>query len=197
MALDVVTPARSSGDGPAASAVPGWRRRALLFAMLLLLVGALLVLRATVATPLRISSASMEPTFDVGNVVLVSQHRPEPDDLGHGDVVTFVSPEDGRRTVKRVVGLPGDSVVIKDSVLFVNDRAVDEPYVDHALIDAYYSRTYSVPEGTVFLLGDNRGNSIDSRDYGPVPVEDLLGRVIVRLWPVVRPDEPAPSPPKP
>ena len=165
--------------------------------VLVVVVAVLLALRATVATPVRVSSESMEPTLGVGNVVLVSQQPPELDALERGDLVTFTSPEDGRRTVKRVVGLPGDSVVIKDSVLFVNDRVVDEPYVDHALIDAYYSRTYTVPEETVFLLGDNRGNSIDSRDYGPVPVDDLLGRVLVRLWPVFRLNAPEPSPPKP
>lgn len=163
---------------------------------LLALLGVLLVLRAEVATPVRIASASMVPTFDAGDVVLVSQRPPALADLDRGDLVTFVSPEDGERALKRVIGLPGDSLVIKDSVLYVNDRVVDEPYVDHAAIDAYYSRTYQVPEGRVFLLGDNRGNSVDSRDYGPVEVDDLLGRVVVRLWPVVRFNEPEPSPPK-
>jgi signal peptidase I len=187
---------RPSSDG-SASARPATKHWALRVGVLVLVVGVLLLVRATVATPVRVSSASMEPTLDVGNVVLVSQQAPQLGDLDRGDLVTFTSPEDGRRTVKRVIGLPGDSVVIKDSVLFVNDRAVDEPYVDHALIDAYYSRTYTVPEETVFLLGDNRGNSVDSRDYGAVPVEDLLGRVLVRLWPVVRLNEQPPSPPKP
>jgi signal peptidase I len=165
--------------------------------VLVLVVGVLFLLRATVATPVRVSSASMEPTLDVGDVVLVSQRPSGLDDLDRGDLVTFVSPEDGRRTVKRVIGLPGDTLVIKDSVLYVNERVVDEPYVDHASIDAHYSRTYTVPGGRVFLLGDNRGNSVDSRDYGPVAVDDLLGRVVVRLWPVVRRGGPEPTPPKP
>jgi signal peptidase I len=216
---DLTTPVRPHRDGPAQAVTglvpaqrvpqehapqpapaphpgPGLARRAVRWALLLALVGALLLLRATVATPVRVSSASMEPTLDVGDVVLVTQQPPAPDDVDRGELVTFVSPEDGRRTVKRVIGLPGDTVVIKDSVLYVNDRVVDEPYVDHALIDAYYSRTYTVSDGTVFLLGDNRGNSIDSRDYGPVPFDDLLGRVLVRLWPVVRVGEPVPSPPR-
>jgi signal peptidase I len=169
---------------------------ALKLGALLALLGVLLVLRAEVATPVRIASASMSPTFDAGDVVLVSQRPPALADLDRGDLVTFVSPEDGERTLKRVIGLPGDSLVIKDSVLYVNDRVVDEPYVDHAAIDAYYSRTYQVPEGRVFLLGDNRGNSVDSRDYGPVEVDDLLGRAVLRLWPMVRLNEPEPSPPR-
>jgi signal peptidase I len=196
---DPQAPARPSGGGPAsASGGPRPVRRLLLrVGVLLVALAVLLVLRETVATPVRISSASMEPTLGVGNVVLVSQQPPGLEDLDHGDLVTFTSPEDGRRTVKRVVGLPGDSVVIKDSVLYVNDRVVDEPYVDHAAIDAYYSRTYTVPDGKVFLLGDNRGNSIDSRDYGAVPAGDLLGRVLLRLWPVVRFHAPQPTPPQP
>jgi signal peptidase I len=214
MRTQLRAPARPTRGGPALG-VPAQRRpvrdqpvphvpvrrpvgrRAVRWGVLLVLVGLLFLLRATVATPVRVASASMEPTFDAGDVVLVGQQPPDLEDLGHGDLVTFVSPEDGRRTIKRVIGLPGDSLVIKDSVLYVNDRVVDEPYVDHALIDAYYSRTYTVPDGKVFLLGDNRGNSVDSRDYGAVPVGDLLGRVIVRVWPPVRFGAPEPSPPKP
>ena len=122
---------------------------------------------------MRVSSASMVPTYSPGDVVLVTQRPPDLADLERGDLVTFRSPEDGRRALKRVIGLPGEAVVIKDSELYVDDRVVDEAYVDHALIDGYYSRTYTVPAGSVFLLGDNRGNSVDSRDYGPVPARDL------------------------
>lgn len=152
--------------------------------ILVLLLAAVLLVRATIATPVRVSSASMEPALTAGDVVLVGQQPPDLDELVRGDLVTFVSPEDGRRTIKRVSGLPGDSLVIKDSLLYVNGRPVEEPYVDHELIDGYYSRTFTVPDGRVFLLGDNRGNSVDSRDYGPVAADDLLGRVVVRLWPV-------------
>ena len=193
---DLQAPARPSGDG-SAFAVPGRRGWVLRVGALLAVLGVLLLGRATVATPVRVSSESMQPTFAAGDVVLVSQQAPALEDLDRGDLVTFVSPEDGRRALKRVIGLPGESVVIKDSVLHVNDRVVEEPYVDHALIDGYYSRTYTVPPGSVFLLGDNRGNSIDSRDYGPVRADDLLGRVVVRLWPVVRFHGQEPSPPKP
>ena len=84
------------------------------------------------------------------------------------------------------MGLPGDSVVIKDAILYVDDQPVDEPYVDHERIDAYYSTTYVVPDGTVLVMGDNRANSTDSRDYGPVDQDDISGRVLVRLWPPVR-----------
>lgn len=144
------------------------------------------LLRTTVAFPVRVDSASMMPAFRAGDVVLVSRARPVIEDLKRGDLVTFRSPEDGGRALKRVIGLPGDALVIKDSLLHVNGRAVREPYVDHDLIDGYYSRTYTVPEGSVFVLGDNRGNSVDSRDYGSVGADDLLGRVLFRVWPITR-----------
>jgi signal peptidase I len=161
-------------------------RRATGVVLLLALVGAVALLRATVAFPVRVDSASMMPTFREGDVVLVSHTRPDLEDLSRGDLVTFRSAEDGKRVLKRVVGLPGDSLVIKDSLLHVNGRIVAEPYVDHDLIDGYYSRTFTVPEGRVFVLGDNRGNSIDSRDYGSVGADELRGRVLSRVWPLTR-----------
>jgi len=152
-------------------------------AALVLLVGGVALLRATVAFPARVDSASMMPTYSAGDVVLVSRTPPRLDDLRHGDLVVFVSPQDGDRTLKRVVGLPGDVLVILDSRLHVNNTAVEEPYVDHAMIEGYYSRTFTVPKGSVFVLGDNRGNSVDSRDYGAVSLDTLTGRVLLTVWP--------------
>lgn len=146
-----------------------------------LLAGLLVVLRLTVAV--RVSSGSMLPTLRPGDVVLVTPLRVDLDRLRRGDLVTFGSPQDGQRALKRVVALPGDTVVIKDAVLHVNGRPVPEPYVDHELIDAYYSQTHTVPSGAVFVLGDHRGNSVDSRDYGPVAEDALQRRVLLRLWP--------------
>jgi signal peptidase I len=150
---------------------------------LAVLVLAVWMARATLVVPVRVDSASMVPTYAEGDVVLVSQRAPDVDDLRPGDLVVFRSPEDGVRTIKRVVGLGGQRVVVLDGVLFVDDEPVDEPYVEPELVDGYYSRTFTVPEGSVFVMGDNRGNSVDSRDYGPVGASDLLGRTLLRLWP--------------
>lgn len=161
-------------------------RPTLALVVLVLLVGAVALIRATVVFPVRIDSASMTPTYSPGDVVLVSRTPPSLDDLRHGDLVVFASPQDGRRTLKRVVGLPGDVLVILDSRLHVNEKPVKEPYVDHAMIAGYYSRTFTVPDQSVFVLGDNRGNSVDSRDYGSVALDELVGRVLLRMWPVAR-----------
>lgn len=185
-----MTRAQGSVRGPGrASPAPrrpfgGLGRRPVILLVLAVIVGVVALARATVATPVSVHSASMLPSFSTGDVVLVSRSEPDVNDLQRGDLITFRSPEDGERALKRVIGLPGDSLVIKDSRLYVNDIEIAEPYVDHALIDGYYSRTYVVAQSRVFVLGDNRGNSVDSRDYGAVAEDDLRGRVLFRVWPV-------------
>lgn len=161
-------------------------RRTTTVVLLALVVGGVVGVRTVVASPVRVESASMQPTFAPGDVVLVSRSRPDVDELHRGDLVTFRDPSHGARALKRVAGVPGDELVILDGRLRVNGVPVPEPYVDHALVDGYYSRTYRVPQDAVFLLGDNRGNSVDSRDYGPVRGQDLLGRVVCRVWPLTR-----------
>ena len=94
-----------------------------------------------------------------------------------GDAVLFEAPNDGAPTIKRVVGLPGDRVAVKDGVLFVNGERQREGYVDYNLTDSTFLGPMHVPEGHVYLMGDNRMNSLDSRSYGPVPEGDLLGKV--------------------
>ena len=93
--------------------------------------------------------------------------------------MTFPSPQDGGQTIKRVVAVAGQSVAIHDAELVVDGRTVDEPYVDHASIDGVYTGTVTVPDGMVFVLGDHRETSIDSRVYGPIPTTVVNGRL---LW---------------
>lgn len=177
---------RRSGARPAGPArrpdrrspVPG-HRHAIAAGLVLLLV--LLVVRATLVVPVRVSSASMLPTFEAGDVILVSRLAPDVEELARGDLVVFRDPAGGR-TLKRVVGLPGERVAILDGVLHVDGEPQEEAWVTDPL-DGYFTRALTAGEGEVVVLGDNRGNSIDSRDYGPVTEEDLLGRVLVRLWP--------------
>ncbi len=136
--------------------------------------------RAVVAEPLRVSSLSMEPTLHQGDEVLVRKFGLG--GLRRGDLVTFVSPQDGELALKRVIGLPGDEVAIRDGVLSVGERVVTEPFVDPEAMDAVYYGPIRVPAGSVLLFGDNRENSIDSRTYGPVPRSRLRARVVAKLW---------------
>lgn len=165
------------------ASAPGQRRSRRRVAVLAVLAGVVVLVRATLVVPVRIESVSMLPSLAAGDVVLTTRTQPRLADLDRGDLVVFRSPEDGRRTIKRVVGVPRDVVVILDGLLHVNGRPVVEAYADPDLLPGYYSRSVTVPDEHVFVLGDNRGNSVDSRDYGPVAADDLTGRVLLRVWP--------------
>ena len=125
-----------------------------------------------------VSSDSMAPTVCTGDIVLVAR-LDHPAAVGVDDIVTFPSPQDGGQTIKRVVAVAGQSVAIHDAELVVDGRTVDEPYVDHASIDGVYTGTVTVPEGMVFVLGDHRETSIDSRAYGPIPTTVINGRLLL------------------
>lgn len=140
----------------------------------------LLVLRVAVVEPVRVSGISMTPTLEKGQVVLVDKLDRTP---SRGDLITLRSPADGRRMLKRVVGIGGDVVDIRDAVLYVNDVQVAEPYVDHRSIDALYYGPVTVSRGAVLVMGDAREDSIDSRTYGEVPLGDVTGTVVGRMWP--------------
>lgn len=137
-------------------------------------------LRAEVIEPVRVTSASMAPTLKQGDVVVVNKLDKEP---ARGELVTLRSPQDGERVLKRVVGVGGDVVAIRDAILYVNDVEIQEPYVDHESIDALYYGPVTVAAGSVLVLGDSRADSIDSRSYGQVSLRDVTGSVVARLWP--------------
>ena len=152
--------------------------------LVLVLVGALLVglvVRSFVLRPLTVSSTSMEPTLCPGDRVLVDLWDPDIDDLSRGDLVALRPGRSEVPVVKRVVGLPGDEVKIKDALLYVNDQLVDEPYVDHKAIDALFYGPVVVPGDSFLVLGDARAVSIDSRVYGPVAADRLIGTVAMRV----------------
>lgn len=144
------------------------------------LVAALLLLvlvRAELVEPLRVDGVSMEPGLNDGDVVLVWRRADVEHDAHRGDLVVFRDP-DGTLSVKRVVALPGDRVRVLDSVLEIDERPVDEPYARRSTATSYFG-TVVVPERSVFVLGDNRARSTDSRVYGPVGDSSVVGRVVL------------------
>jgi signal peptidase I len=160
------------------------RRRTTRKRVVLLVVAALAVVavRMFVASPLRVDGDSMAPTLRSGDVAVVAR-------LGAprvGQVVVLRDPQDGSPVVKRVVALGGQTVEIRDAYLYVDGAEVDEPFVDHARVDGVYFGPVTVPAGDVFVLGDSRDGSIDSRIFGAVPASAVTGPVLLRLWPPVR-----------
>ena len=164
-----------------------------------------------------IPSASMEPTLMPGDRVLVNKLSPHFGLPARGDIIVFSNPhptEEPQRNaiesffhwvgeglglatppnedfIKRVIGLPGDTVEVKDGVTYVNGKALVEPYT--MPLSAQQKKheqdfaPYKVPPGHLFVLGDNRLNSNDSRyELGPVPVGDVIGKAFVTIWPPSR-----------
>ena len=136
-----------------------------------------------VAEPMRVSSDSMSPTFTTGDEVLVQKLGAHARKPSSGDVVVVRSPASGDLMIKRVAALGGQTVGIADGVLKVDGKPVPEPYVDRAQVDGTYFGPVRVPQDTVFLLGDHRLGSVDSRSFGPVPVRSIIGKVALRVWP--------------
>ena len=146
-----------------------------------------LVLRTFVIQAFWIPSGSMIPTLEVGDRVLVlkfwyAMPKVEPK---RGQIAVFKYPVDPRRDfVKRIIGLPGDKVEIRNGTVYVNDKEVFEPYVKNK--DTFDMPSQTVPEKSYFCLGDNRPNSQDGRFWGYVPRNFFRGPAVFRYWPLNR-----------
>lgn len=127
-----------------------------------------------------VRSASMDPTLHDGDRLLLHHGH---DDLHRGDIVALSDPDGSGLLVKRIVAVGSDTLAIEDGVLVVGGSRVDEPWTDPRDLDGVYLGPLVVPAGEVFVLGDNRAESVDSRHFGPVPVGAVVGRIVARLWP--------------
>lgn len=159
--------------------MPVERRVSLRWVPAVAVVGTVLVL-AVLIEPVRVTEASMEPTYSAGDTLLLEKVGVRLGLVRRGDVVVMTPPGRRRLVVKRVVGLPGDLVSIEDGVLHVGRRPVSEPFLRRETMDGVYFGPTVVPARSVFVLGDNRAASLDSRDFGAVAWDRLVGTVI---WP--------------
>ncbi len=124
---------------------------------------------------------SMEPTLFGHQRVIIEKvsyklHAPE-----RGDIIVIKVPQYNELYIKRIIGLPGETLEIREGVVYINGQALQEPYVNGTPRGYYPSLT--IPEGYVFVMGDNRNNSIDSRSFGPIPLENIVGHAWMRYWP--------------
>ena len=146
-----------------------------------------LVIQNFVAQPYRIEQMSMEQTLEPGQYVLIDKLSPRWADYARGDVVVFWPPDTAHDVpfIKRVIGLPGDRVEIKDGLVYVNGVELDEPYVFEGPTEAsVLGDVIVVPPGSYFAMGDHRSDSTDSRVFGFVERDDIIGRALVRYWPL-------------
>ncbi len=153
-------------------------------------VGSLfIVVYLFILQPNQIKGASMEPTFYNGNYIFTSKVTYKMRNPQRGDVVVFHSPRNPDiEYIKRVIGLPGDTILIENQQVYVNGQKIDEPYISAAttLIPGNFVQEgvpIEVPEDHYFVMGDNRPRSSDSREFGPIPVSSIVGQVFFRYFP--------------
>lgn len=148
-----------------------------------------------VAQPFQVEQLSMQRTFEPGDYVLVDKLSPRWDAYSRGDVVVFEPPEgwEIRKKapfIKRVIGVAGDTIEVRrDGLVYVNGTALDEPY-RYANVAGVVEPTeadqtvWFVTAGELFVMGDHRRKSADSRVFGAIPVTSVIGRALVRYWPL-------------
>ena len=189
--------------------IPGWLEFPLLILAALLIA---VVIKTFLFQAFYIPSASMEDTLQVLDRVLVSKISYAIGDIERGDVIVFDDPRPGfeqpdedalqRATrnlresiglstpqsefIKRVIGIPGDVVEGRDGGVWVNGVALVEPYVKEPDKPIGEFGPVLVPEGSLFVMGDNRHSSQDSRIFGPIPIDDVVGKAVVIIWPLGR-----------
>jgi signal peptidase I len=123
---------------------------------------------------------SMEPSFHENDLLLTSAFDVLSDSLERGAVVVLSSPVDGTMVLKRIIGMPGDTIEIRNGTVYVNGEALNEPYINERPI---YSGEWQLGADEYFVLGDNRNHSYDSADYGPVTRDHIRGAVRLRYFP--------------
>jgi signal peptidase I len=158
-----------------------------------LLVGAALVIALLIKTFLVqaffIPSASMDPTLKVHDRVLVNKLSYKAHGIHRGDIVVFTKPphepEEIKDLIKRVIGLPGETVSGVNGHVYINGRPLQEPYLPAGTVSTI-DHPWKIPPGDIFVMGDNRTNSADSRVFGPIKESSVVGRAFVKIWPLSR-----------
>lgn len=134
-----------------------------------------------ISVRVRVDGFSMNPTLQDGEYILVNRLAYKIGQPERGDIVVFSFPMDPKQDlIKRVIGLPGETVSVQEGKVLVNSVPLEEPYI---AAKPNYDGTWQVPEGQLFVLGDNRNESKDSHEWGLLPMENVVGRAILIYWP--------------
>jgi signal peptidase I len=159
-----------------------WRRTMLDILETILLSVVLFLGINAVSSRIRVESISMQPTLYAGNYVLVNKLAYQLGKPTRGDIIVFRYPPDPTQVpyIKRVIGLPGDHLHIAGGKVFINDQRLEEPYLK---VSTMQGGDWTVPEHDLFVMGDNRNNSSDSRSWGMVPLDNVIGKALVIYWP--------------
>jgi signal peptidase I len=132
-----------------------------------------------------IPSESMQPTFEPGDVVVMRIDAYRERWPSRGEIVIFRDAEKGELLIKRVVALPGDEVFVSGSTVWVNKKLLSEPYANGVHLSRRLHEA-TLAEDELWVMGDNRDSSSDSRDFGPIKKSQLVGRAAAIIWPMAR-----------
>lgn len=198
LAVDAASPETKRPNGRK----PAWRVALEWIALIAVALAIAFIIKSFLFQAFYIPSESMKPTLNVGDRVLVNKLSYDFHDLNRGDIVVFEAPPLAQSggiedLVKRVIGLPGETVgADPDGTVVVNGRRLDEPYLPKGTATRFTDVAPGcgappdgqpgcvVPKGKAFMMGDNREASKDSRVFGPIDQETIVGRVFVRMWPL-------------
>jgi len=134
-----------------------------------------------ISARVRVDGLSMNPTLQNGEYVLVSRLAYKTGEPQRGDIIVFSFPIDqSQDLIKRVIGLPGETITIQNNEVLVNGMKLEEPYIAQPPV---YSGEWTVGEGQLFVLGDNRNDSKDSHQWGLLPTDNVIGKAMVIYWP--------------
>ena len=139
--------------------------------------------------PNQVKGASMEPTFQSGDYIFTSKITYKFRPIKRGDVVVFKSPKNPDIDyIKRIIALPGDTLLVDNGIVYVNNNQVNENYISEQtnLWNGGYIKegvSMTIPEEDIFVMGDNRPRSSDSREFGPISIDTIIGNVIYRYFP--------------
>jgi len=153
------------------------------------------VIQNFIAQPYQVKQQSMERTLEPDQYVLVDKLTPRFDAYARGEIIVFTPPEDwsqgdGTPFIKRIIGIGGDTIEIRDGQVYVNGVALEETYlyagatgIPEPTLTTIDPPLWDVPIGELFVMGDHRSHSADSRAFGPIPVDSVVGRAWLRYWP--------------
>jgi signal peptidase I len=159
-----------------------WRRWLTDAVETLLLAIVLFIVINALSARIRVESISMLPTLDPGDFVVVNKIAYWLGEPERGDVIVFRLPRDiTQRYIKRTIGLPGEQVDIRAGNVYIDGQEINEPYLQ---VSTTRGGSWQVPEGSIFVLGDNRNNSSDSRIWGVVPLDNIVGKAFFVYWPL-------------
>ena len=154
---------------------------------LLVVVVVILFLMIYIVSVTQVVGNSMYSTLKDGDVLILNKFKYRFFDIERGDIISLEN-DDTKYLIKRVIGLPGDSISIKDNTLYINGEVYIENYLEEGLVYDDFELTslgYQViPDDMYFVLGDNRADSVDSREIGLVSKDDIIGKISFRIWPL-------------